>query len=227
VMGKKHLAMPLRFVAGAAPLQLDWNPYRGDLVVKAKPGGLMVLNVLPLDRYLRGVVPWEAPRGWQTATYEAQAVAARSYTLSYLGRRAALGFDLYASVEDQVYGGIGLENAQSERALDATQGEILLSDGAPIRALYSSACGGRTANVEDVWPWSRTPYLRSVLDADDENSTPYCSISANFRWREEWDPIQFMATIRQYGPAEGGALAALAGDLVDVTVKSRGRSGRV
>jgi stage II sporulation protein D len=178
---------------------------------------------------LRSVLPHEigTPPESDFEAVKAQAVAARSYTLSYLGRRAALGFDLYASVEDQVYGGIGLENAQSERALDATRGEILLSDGAPIRALYSSACGGRTANVEDVWPWSRTAYLRSVLDADGEDSTPYCSISANFRWREEWDAVAFMAMLRQYGPAEGGALAALAGDLLDVSVKSRGRSGRV
>ncbi|TMQ67029.1 MAG: SpoIID/LytB domain-containing protein [Candidatus Eisenbacteria bacterium] len=204
--------------------------YRGSFkIFTSQPNGLTLVNQVDIESYLRSVLPHEigTPPESDFEAVKAQAVAARSYTLSYLGRRAALGFDLYASVEDQVYGGIGLENAQSERALDATQGEILLSDGAPIRALYSSACGGRTANVEDVWPWSRTPYLRSVLDADDENSTPYCSISANFRWREEWDPIQFMATIRQYGPAEGGALAALAGDLVDVTVKSRGRSGRV
>jgi len=204
--------------------------YRGSFkIFTSQPNGLTLVNLVDIESYLRSVLPHEigTPPESDFEAVKAQAVAARSYTLSYLGRRAALGFDLYASVEDQVYGGIGLENPQSERALDATRGEILLSEGAPIRALYSSACGGRTANVEDVWPWSRTPYLRSVLDADNEDSTPYCSISANFRWREEWDVPEFMATLRKYGPAEGGALAALAGDLVDVSVKSRGRSGRV
>jgi len=204
--------------------------YRGSFKIFAsRPNGLTLVNQVDIESYLRSVLPHEigTPPESDFEAVKAQAVAARSYTLSYLGRRAALGFDLYASVEDQVYGGIGLENAQSERALDATRGEVLLSDGAPIRALYSSACGGRTANVEDVWPWSRTPYLRSVLDADDEDSPPYCSISANFRWREEWDATTFMAMLRQYGPAEGGAIATLAGDLVDVSVKSRGRSGRV
>src|SRR3970282_740777 len=62
--------------------------------------------------------------------------ATRSYTLSYLGRRADLGFDLWATVEDQVYGGTARENAQSDRALRETRGEILLCEGQPIRALY-------------------------------------------------------------------------------------------
>lgn len=204
--------------------------YRGTFRIYAsQPDGLTLVNEVDMEGYLRSVLPNEigSPPESDFEAVKAQAVAARSYTLSYLGRRAALGFDLYASVEDQVYGGIDRENAQSERALDATAGEVLLSEGAPVRALYSSACGGRTANVEDVWPWAWTPYLRSVRDADGENETPYCSISANYRWREEWNVGAFMTMLREYGPIEGGALAALAGDLMDVRVKSRSRCGRV
>ncbi|MGH7681414.1 MAG: SpoIID/LytB domain-containing protein, partial [Candidatus Eiseniibacteriota bacterium] len=113
------------------------------------------------------------------------------------------------------------------RALHATKGEVLVSDGTPIRALYSSACGGRTANVEDVWPWPWTPYLRSVRDVDDSGQHDYCAASANYRWREEWDAAAFMAMLRQYGPQEGGAISVLAGDLLDVRVKTRARCGRV
>src|SRR4051794_8688193 len=80
----KQLKPPLRFVAGAQPLEVNFAGYRGDVVVKTKPDGLMTVNVLPLDRYLRGVVPWEVPSGWHEQTYEAQAVAARSYTLAVL-----------------------------------------------------------------------------------------------------------------------------------------------
>ncbi|HEX7078971.1 MAG TPA: SpoIID/LytB domain-containing protein [Candidatus Eisenbacteria bacterium] len=204
--------------------------YRGTFRIYASyPEGLTLVNEVDLESYLRGVLPHEIgkPPDTDYEAVKAQAVAARSYTLSYLGRRADLGFDLWATVEDQVYGGTAKENAQSDRALRDTRGEILLSEGVPIRALYSSACGGRTANVEDVWPWPWTPYLRSVRDADGPGATPYCSIAANFRWREEWDVDAFMAMLRKYGPLEGGAATVFAGNLLDVRVGDRSRCGRV
>jgi stage II sporulation protein D len=207
------------------------NWYRGAFRVHASdPRGLTLINEVGLEDYLRSVLPNEigTPPESDFEAVKAQAVAARSYTLAYLGRRAQLGFDLYASVEDQVYAGKTRENAQSDRAVETTRGEVLTSGDSPIRALYSSACGGRTANVEDVWPWDWTSYLRSVRDDKGPGSTSYCSLSSNFRWREEWDAGAFLAMLRQYGPPEnGGAAALLAGDLLDVRVDKRSRCGRV
>jgi len=206
------------------------NWYRGTFRIFASdPQGISLVNEVPLEDYLRSVLPNEigTPPETDFEAVKAQAVAARSYTLAYLGRRAVFGFDLYASVEDQVYAGVTRENAQSERAVRATQGEVLISDGQPIKALYSSACGGRTANVEDVWPWDYTPYLRSVRDDAGEGTTAYCSLSANFRWREEWDADAFLAMIRQYGAVENPASSNLGGELLDVRVDKRSRCGRV
>ncbi|TMQ60911.1 MAG: SpoIID/LytB domain-containing protein [Candidatus Eisenbacteria bacterium] len=206
------------------------NWYRGTFRVHGSyPEGLTLVNEVALESYLRSVLPNEigTPPESDFEAVKAQAVAARSYTLAYLGRRAELGFDLHASVEDQVYAGRTLENEQSDRALEATRGEVLLSDGRPIRALYSSTCGGRTANVEDVWPWNWTPYLRSVRDDSGPGTEPYCALSSNFHWREEWDAGAFLAMLRQYGPPENGAGAALTGDLLDVRVDKRSRCGRV
>ena len=203
--------------------------YRGTFrVFASQPEGVTLVNEVDLESYLRGVLPNEIgnPPATDFEAVKAQAVAARSYTLSYIGRRAALGFDLYATVEDQVYAGTAKENSQTNRALEETRGEVLLSGDEPIRALYSSACGGRTANVEDVWPWPWTPYLRSVRDAGPDGRS-YCDLSANYRWREEWSAGEFMDMLREYGPSEGGALAALRGDLLDVRVSARSRSGRV
>jgi stage II sporulation protein D (peptidoglycan lytic transglycosylase) len=210
-----------------------WNGnwYRGTFRIHASsPEGLTLVNEVGLEDYLRSVLPNEigTPPESDFAAVKAQAVAARSYTIAYRGRRAEFGFDLYASVEDQVYAGQTRENDQSNRAVESTRGEVLTSDGEPIRALYSSACGGRTANVEDVWPWAYTAYLRSVRDDAGEGTTPYCSLSSNFRWREEWDAGAFLAMVRQYGPTEnGGAAASLAGELLDVRVDKRSRCGRV
>jgi stage II sporulation protein D len=211
-----------------------WNGrwYRGGFRVFRSPrgSGLTLVNEVRLEDYLRGVLPEEigTPPESDFEAVKAQAVAARSYTLSYLGRRADLGFDLWASIEDQVYGGTARENVQSNRALQATRGEVLLSDGVPIRALYSSACGGRTSNVEDVWPWPWTPYLRSVRDAEALHAdSSYCSLSANYRWRETWGVDAFVATLRKFAPAEGVPEGALDGNLIDVWIESRSRSGRV
>jgi len=203
--------------------------YRGLLRIHASAGeGLTLVNEIDLENYLRGVLPSEIgkPPDERYEAVKAQAVAARSYTLSYLGRRAELGFDLWATVEDQVYEGTKRENEQSDRALRETRGEVLVAEGAPIRALYSSTCGGRTSNVEDVWPWAWTSYLRSVRDADARGDA-YCAGSSTYRWKESWSVADFLATVRKYAPGEGASAMTLRGDLLDARVRSRSRCGRV
>jgi SpoIID/LytB domain protein len=172
----KHirLAKPLRFVAGAQPLEVDLAAYRGDVVVKAKPDGLMAVNVLPLDRYLRGVVPWEAPKGWHEQTYEAQAVAARSYTLATL--HPGEDFDLYPDQRSQMYGGVAAERTETNLAIGATAGQVLVWHDRIVAAYYFSSSGGRTSSVHDAWPRShQVPYLVSVSD-------PYDYISPHHVW---------------------------------------------
>jgi stage II sporulation protein D (peptidoglycan lytic transglycosylase) len=202
--------------------------YRGTFRVYAtSAGGLTLVNEVELESYLRGVLPSEIgnPPAGEYEAVKAQAVAARSYTLSYIGRRAELGFDLWATVEDQVYEGTKRENAPSDRALRETEGEVAVSDGLPLRALYCSTCGGRTSNVEDVWPWPWTSYLRSVRDAGDDSD--YCARSGTYRWREEWNVAEFLQTLRQYAPGEGASPSLLAGNLLDARIRSRSRCGRV
>jgi SpoIID/LytB domain protein len=174
IAGHAKLAAPFVFEPGAQPLTIDGDSYRGNLVVKRKPGGLMVVNVLPLDRYLRGVVPWEVPVHWEEQTYEAQAVAARSYTLATL--KPGADFDLYPDTRSQMYGGVRAERPETNLAIGATAGQVLTYGGAAIIAYYSSTSGGRTAAVQDVFPnMAPEPYLVSVPD-------PYDDISPRHRW---------------------------------------------
>jgi SpoIID/LytB domain protein len=174
LVGHRRLVAPFSFEPGAQPLTLDGDGYRGELLVKEKPGGVMVVNVLALDRYLRGVVPWEVPEHWQQQTYEAQAVAARSYTLATLHPGA--DFDLYPDQRSQMYGGIRAERPETNLAVGATAGQVLTWGGDVIVAYYSSTSGGRTAAVQDVFSrWGPVPYLVSVPD-------PYDSISPRHRW---------------------------------------------
>ena len=169
-----RLTPPLKVEPGAQPLTLDGAGYRGELIVQPKPAGLMVVNELSLDLYLRGVVPWEVPAGWRQATYEAQTVAARSYTLATLRPRA--DFDLYPDQRSQMYGGIRAERPDTNLAIGQTAAQVLTWRGRIITAYYFSSSGGKTSSVHDAWPWvPQVPYLVSVDD-------PYDYISPHHVW---------------------------------------------
>jgi stage II sporulation protein D len=154
----------LRAAAGGA-LAHAGRRYRGALVAFLNGRGrLNLVNELPLEDYLRGVVPSElGPASYpELEALKAQAVAARSYTLRNLNGFAEEGYDLCGTPKCQVYGGRGAEHPLSDRAIAETAGEVLVWHGAPIDALYSATCGGHTEDVEIVFPLKREPYLSGV-----------------------------------------------------------------
>lgn len=191
-------------------------------------GGLTVALRLPLETYLLGVVPGEigALADNLIQAGRAQAIAARSYTLYYRGRRGEEGFDVYGTVEDQVYGPVEGERPIATRCVETTRGQIAISEERPIRANYYSTCGGITADVWEGWPAQDFPYLRSHRDV--VAGVEMCAASPQFRWREEWPADTVVSRLAKYGPAEGLAMpAAGPGRLVDVRIATRSRSGRV
>jgi stage II sporulation protein D len=145
------------------PVRFNEKPYRGRLEVFANTRGtLTVVNVVSLEDYVRGVVPNElSPGGWpQLEALKAQAVAARTYAVSNLGRFAAQGFDLTPDTRSQVYGGRSTEHPLTDRAVRETAGRIATYRGIPINALYTSTCGGRTEDAENIFGGPPVPYLR-------------------------------------------------------------------
>jgi stage II sporulation protein D len=146
-----------------SPVRFNEKPYRGRLEVFANTrGSLTVVNVLPLEDYVRGVVPNElSPGGWpELEALKAQAVAARTYAVSNLGRFGAEGFDLTPDTRSQVYGGRSTEHPLTDRAVDETRGRVATYQGRPINALYTSTCGGRTEDAENIFGGEAPPYLR-------------------------------------------------------------------
>ncbi|HEX8887856.1 MAG TPA: SpoIID/LytB domain-containing protein [Pyrinomonadaceae bacterium] len=146
----------------SAPVRFNEKPYRGSLEVFANPRGtLTVVNVLNLEDYVRGVVPNELSPGSYPAieALKAQAVAARTYAVRNKNQFASEGFDLLPTTRSQVYGGLSTEQPLSTRAVDETRGLIATYRNAPINALYTSTCGGRTEDVENIFN-EATPYLR-------------------------------------------------------------------
>ncbi|HSF15354.1 MAG TPA: SpoIID/LytB domain-containing protein [Vicinamibacteria bacterium] len=144
-------------------LEIDGAPYRGNLEIHVNPSNrLTVVNIVNLEDYLRGVVPAElSPTVFpEKEALKAQSVAARTYALKRRGEYADEGFDICATPACQVYQGVSVEHPLSDEAVTETEGEFLTYDGEPIDALYTSTCGGRTENSENVFTTS-APYLVS------------------------------------------------------------------
>jgi stage II sporulation protein D len=184
-----HLSQPrvrpvrIQPLAERTALEVAGRRYAGTLEVLPGPDGLTLVNELPLEEYLRGVLPAELPAGEDALeALKAQAVAARTYTLKRLGSRAVLGFDLFGDVQDQSYAGVGAATAAADRALADTRGEVLLAGGHVVDAYYHSTCGGSTAALEEAFPLPPLPYLMSVEDHDRDGSF-YCARSRYFRWQ--------------------------------------------
>ncbi|MEM9554789.1 MAG: SpoIID/LytB domain-containing protein [Acidobacteriota bacterium] len=143
----------------------DGTLFRGRLLVYLNDRGrLNVINELPLEQYLRGVVPKEmGPELYnELEALKAQAVAARTYTVRNLDQFADEGYDLCSTPRCQVYGGRSVEHPLSDRAIAETAGQVVLFDGGPAETLYSATCGGHTENVEVVFPLKTGAYLRGV-----------------------------------------------------------------
>lgn len=135
--------------AGIQLIERSKRTYRGDFELSGLNGSLAVINELSMEKYLYAVVGGEVSSGWAFEALKTQAVAARSYARSQGNR-----FDV-ANVVDttlsQVYNGIGAEAPIITKAVDATAGEILMSEGKIVEAVFSSNSGGLTADPSEVW----------------------------------------------------------------------------
>ncbi len=229
----------------------DGREYRGEfaIVVSPKSSGLTLVNNLDLEDYLRGVVPWEIGRHGEDKleALAAQAVAARTYTISHLGARSDRGFDVFDTVMDQVYRGAKDEDLLCNRAIDRTRGLVLRSGGEEIEAYYSACCGGVASNIHEVWPLQPKPYLVTHPDAP-RGKTPYCADYRYYNWREEWTAAQLEeilartlpvyldymgqgSRVQWAGPlfraAKKGGSGLVPGRLQDLEIVERTTSGRV
>jgi stage II sporulation protein D (peptidoglycan lytic transglycosylase) len=223
-----HSDGPITIRAAGGTVRIGGTTYRGDATIIASRNGVTAINIVDLEEYLSGVVPREIGRRppAEIEAVKAQAIAARTYAIGHRGARASLGFDYYAGTLDQVYGGMADEDSVANRAVLETRGEIVTYNGQPILAYYSSTCGGRTAAIEESWPWREPlPYLRSVSDQIPGSDDYYCSTSNRFRWTTTWTRTQLLAALGSTLRSYVGNRAPRRVDAFDIT--GRGESGRV
>ncbi len=211
----------------SVPLQVNGKAYRGVLEVLRDRTGITVVNRLSMESYLLGVVSAEMGRRdfAEHAALRVQAVISRTYALRNLRRWRSEGFDLYATVSDQAYGGVGAETPEGRAAVGATRGRVLTYNGAVIEAFYFSTCGGRTADGYEVFRGASRPYLRSAFDAAPQGAT-YCSISPRYRWREEWSGESLRSILGHSLPPAAGRPRGKIDLVTGIRVTQRSGSGR-
>jgi len=218
--------------------------YRGEIEIRRDgAGGLNVINIVDIESYLRGVVPSEMPAKYPLEALRAQAVAARGQALIKGGRHDAEGFDLCATQHCQVYGGATSEDPRSDQAVASTAGEVVVYNGRLADTLYSSTCGGHTANNEDYWQQQQAvPYLRGVGDFESASGGLAFPLSGEAlkqylryaprvncyqsRYAKS-DKIRWWLTMTRRQMQEKLAALGEFGDLLDVRVTARAESGMV
>ena len=148
----------------AGKVEVNGQPYRGRMEVRILGDGLKVINRLGIEEYLRGVIPNEmGPVTYpELEALKAQAVAARTYVVANRGQFSDSGYDICDSPSCQVYRGSGTEHPLTDQALEETAGIIAGFNGSPIKALYTSTCGGHTEDGVNVFTDLKLPYLKGV-----------------------------------------------------------------
>lgn len=214
--------------------RIGGKPYRGAIAFTATDTGFLAVNHLPLEDYLRGVVPLEigerAPG--ERAAMEAQAVAARSYTVTRIvaaerGSGRSPDFDLVSSVNDQVYGGQSAERPLADAAVLATAGLVLRIGTRVVNAPFYSACGGSTAAAEEVWRTGGESHLRRVSDQIPGTDRHYCDIAPRFAWTRTFTGTELDAVVRRYIAAYAQVGPNGPGKVTDLVIEDRTPSGRV
>jgi len=230
--------------------------YRGSIEFVLVDGAITVVNELPLNQYLYGVVPSEMPHQAPFEALKAQAVLARTNTYSTLGDKYKnKPYQLFSDVFSQVYGGMINERESSNKAVDATSGIILTYNDKPVEATFHSVCGGYMESFD--WIWSGKPVGYSVPHADnaDDNASDLSSESAfkdfidnppesfcnmnlrkfpaafdyakkYFRWQKVYSRAELERVINKNMSKVIGKKVKI-GSLKSLAVTSRGKSGKI
>lgn len=160
-------ALAVRPIANGGKAETTYNGnfrYYGDFqFIRTTGENMTVVNILPLEDYVKGVVPYEMSASWPLEALKAQALCARTYVMSNINAYSSYGFDVTDDTYCQAYCGTRSANSTTDRAVEETAGLYITYGGRLCEALYFSSDGGATEDSENVFA-SAIPYLRGVID---------------------------------------------------------------
>jgi SpoIID/LytB domain protein len=222
--------------------------FPGDLRLQPNAyGTYSLVNKVPVETYLRGVVPYEIGTNAPMAALEAQAIIARTYALRNVRRFAADNYQLCADTHCQVYFGLKGVSPSTDKAIAATRGKVLTYKNQLVDALYSASTGGVTASFSDVWNGDDRPYLRPVIDAassvwnlsgqkltDEKNFQAFINQKQGFnesgwqlfRWRRESSIEDISKSLQKFLRVKKSPFAKFK-ELREMKVVERSPSGRI
>ena len=228
--------------------EISNRPYAGTLRLQPNAHrSFTLVNNVPLEIYVRGVVPHEIGYQAPYAAVQAQAVLARTYALASLQRFKADDYQLCADTQCQVYRGLEDTTEVADRAIADTKNLVLTYNNRAIDALYSSTTGGITANYNDLWDGAPRPYLQSVLDlanrpenqrsaniADDKNLKEFLERQdgfnevgwRNLRWRKSGTLEELQISLKKFLRFSGDNITSF-NAIKQLQVTKRSPSGRV
>ena len=176
-------------------IQYNSNKYTGIFRISRNGSSLCVVNVLPLEEYVKGVLPYEVYTSWPKEMLKAFSVVVRSYTLCSVNRHSSYDFDLCSTTHCQVYKGRNLVNNAVENAVNETAGKVIKYNGKTVAAYYSDSTGGCTVSANNTWGSSSAyNYLKAI-------PTPWERYSERSRgsWVTVYSPSELYTQLHNKG----------------------------
>lgn len=206
---------------GVAPITWtkNYRYYGGFRFERINGGESTIVNMVELEDYVKGVIPYEMSPSWPLEALKAQAVCARTYGLGKVvssDHSRSYHFDICTSDHCQVYYGTSRAGETSDRAVDETAGQLIYYNGQPAyQALYSSSHGGASEDAKNVWG-NEVPYLKGIIDPYEAD---IADIAGNFNWTKTYTA----SSLKERLHSKGYPCA----DIVDFSVTRLSATGNV
>lgn len=195
-------------------IKVNGKEYRHRIeIVRGEKKQLLVINEIPVDDYLKGVLPWEANPKWKPEALEAQAIISRTYALFNAILRKDEPYDVVSDVKSQVYEGKRLEHPATDKAIEQTRGQILVTGEKIFPAYFHSTCGGATTRADLAWDVEQNPSLMGV-------QCGFCEQSKHYRWKETFTTADIESRLKRKG-VKIGKIKNITRDDIDASGRAR------
>lgn len=185
---------------------VNGKSYRRAIKLWKEGAGILVVNEILMEDYLKGVLPLEASASWPMEALKTQAIASRTYALFQSILKKDQKFALSKDVLSQVYGGKESEHAQTNLAIESTRGQILTYDKKIFPAYFHSTCGGKTTQAEYAWDVEPNKALRGI-------DCNFCWASKHYRWNAAFTSAEILKRLKVKGIKMGEISSIQAADL--------------
>ena len=191
---------------------INGRRFRGNMeFVKKDNLGLVVINYIELEDYIKGILYHEVSHYWPIEALKAQAVVCRTYALNQMQENKSKDYDVTADIYSQVYGGRTSERYRTNEAVESTRGEVLTFEGDIFPAYYHATCAGHTEDASLLWNIDIPP-LKGV-------ACNYCKNSPHFKWHT-------VLSTQEVGDALAKSEYKIKA-IKDILIDGKDRSGRI